>query len=424
MRVFLTGASGFVGGHILRALVERGYSVTCLARGAGAAALRAFALPQVTVVEGSFTQPETYAAHVAGHDAVINAVGIIRETTGASFDLVHAQAPIRLFDAAKAAGVGKIIQLSALGADAGAQSRYHLSKRAADEHLARLGVPFVVLRPSIVYGPGDHSMTFFQSLAALPVAPVPGDGQYRLQPIHVADLVRAVVQAVEQPELTGTFDVGGATVVTFDELLDALARRLGKRGVAKLHVPWGVMELTAATTDRLGRGPITGEELGMLRRENFGDNGPFIERFGFSPVPLATGLAREPLNEPERWQARLALLKLPLRLSVAFIWLATGFVSAFVSTTLGFELLRQVGLTGPLANVALYGTAYFEMFIGLATALGWRVRLMGLIQIVLMLGFMGILTVGMPELWLHPFGPLTKNIPLIMATLVMMALED
>jgi len=91
--------------------------------------------------------------------------------------------------AAAQAGVRKIVQLSALGAEAGAKSRYQRTKAAADARLAELGVPYVVLRPSVVYGPGDHSMTYFLSLAALPVTPVPGDGQYRLQPVHVDDVV-------------------------------------------------------------------------------------------------------------------------------------------------------------------------------------------------------------------------------------------
>jgi hypothetical protein len=113
-----------------------------------------------------------------------------------------------------------------------------------------------------------------------------------------------------------------------------------------------------------------------------------------------------------------------LRWSIAFVWLATGIVSAFFSAPMGYELLSQVGIHGPLATLALFGTAYFEIALGIATALGWRVRLMGLIQIVLMIGFTLILTVGIPELWLHPFGPLTKNVPLFAATLAMMALEE
>jgi uncharacterized protein YbjT (DUF2867 family) len=426
MRVFLTGATGFIGGHILRALAERGHAVTCLARSQGARQIEALAWPQVRTVVGEFTQPESWLQHVPGHDVVINAVGIIRETPGSSFDAVHAQAPIALFEAARKAGARKIIQVSALGADDGAQSRYHLTKRAADRCLATLGVPYVVLRPSVVYGPQDHSMTFFLSLAALPITPVPGDGQCRLQPVHVDDVVRAVVLAVERADLKDlTVDVGGREPITFDALLDVLARRLGKRRARKLHVPDGVMAAVAAVTDALGgRGPITGEELAMLRRGNSGDNRPFAEHFGFEPLPFEVGIARKPLTEADRLHARLAHVRLPLRLSVAFIWLATGIISAFVSTQQGFELLTQVGITGWPADLALYGTSALEIVLGLATAAGWRVRLMGTVQILLMCGFMAILSARMPELWLHPFGPLTKNIPLIGATLAMMALEE
>jgi uncharacterized protein YbjT (DUF2867 family) len=425
MKVFLTGASGFIGGHVLRALAERGHQVTCLVRGRAARAVEALALPGVTVVRGEFTRPEAWLTHVPGHDAVVNAVGIIREGPGASFEEVHTRAPVTLFEAAARAGVSKVVQVSALGADGGAQSRYHLSKRAADRRLAELGVPYLILRPSVVYGPGDHSMTFFLSLAALPVAPVPGDGQYQLQPIHVDDLVRAVVLAVERDDIrNAAVDAGGAEAVTFDELLDVLARRLGKKRARKLHLPWGLMRLTAAVTDALGRGPITGEELGMLRRGNVCDPGPFREWFGFTPVPFAVGVARRPLSEADVWHARLAPLRVPLRLCVAFVWVATGVISAFFSTAQGYELLGRVGITGPLADGALYGTSYLEIGLGLATAVGWRVRLMGAIQIMLVLGFTAILTARLPEVWLDPFGPLTKNVPLLAATLVMMALED
>src|SRR5207248_1324163 len=152
------------------------------------------------------------------------------------------------------------------------------TKRAADQYLTTLGVPYVVLRPSLVYGPQDHSMTFFLSLAALPLTPVPGDGQFRVQPVHVEDLVHAIVLAVERADLQSlVLDVGGGDPVTFDDMLDVLAQWLGKKQARKLHVPWGLMQLVAALTDALGgHGPITSEELGMLRRGNFTDMQPFI----------------------------------------------------------------------------------------------------------------------------------------------------
>ena len=174
--------------------------------------------------------------------------------------------------------------MSALGADAGAASRFHRSKRAADRGLAALGVPHVILRPSLVYGPGDHSMAFFARLAALPLTPVPGDGQYRVQPIHVADLARAIAIAIEAPTpLSLTIDAGGGEALTFDQLLDTLARRRGRPAARKVHLPWPLMRLVARATDLLGRGPITSEELGMLRRGNHADIALFVATFGFMP---------------------------------------------------------------------------------------------------------------------------------------------
>jgi uncharacterized protein YbjT (DUF2867 family) len=428
LRIFLTGATGFIGGHLLHALSQHGHQVTCLARGDGAERLAAMALPGVRVVAGEFTRPAEWVAHLAGHDIVVNTVGIIRERPGATFAAVHAEAPVALFEAAVRSGVRKIVQVSALGAEEGAPSRYHRTKGAADAALARLGVPYLVLRPSFVYGSGDRSMALFLALAAQPVTPVPGDGQYRVQPVTVEDVVRALAMAVERGECSeGIVAVGGREALTFDALLDVLARRLGRRhGARKLHVPWSVMGVLAALTDAAGgRGPITGEELGMLRRGNVADNRAFVERFGFEPLAFEAGIARRPRTEAELWHARLTHLRVPLRLTVAFIWLATGIISAFVYPEAeSRDLMARVGLSGLPATAALYGASYAEIALGLATAFGYRVRLMGAIELALIGVFTALLTFGIPELWIHPFGPLTKNIPLVGATLAMMALED
>jgi NADH dehydrogenase len=294
--IFLTGATGFIGGHTLRALSARGHDVACLVRHPDRHAVQQLAsLPGVTLVAGEWTVPRTWLHHVAGHDVVVNTVGVIRERRGATFATVHTDVPMALFEAAARAGERKIVQVSALGADDGAQSAFHRSKRAADQYLVQLGVPYVILRPSLVYGTRDHSMAFFARLAALPLTPVPGDGQYRVQPLHVNDLVHAVVQSAERAELAAvTVDVGGAEALTFDALLDLLARRHGKRhGARKIHIPWSMMRLAATATDLLGgHGPITRDEVGMLRRGNVADIRPFVDRFGFEPLPFGVGIAQ------------------------------------------------------------------------------------------------------------------------------------
>jgi NADH dehydrogenase len=243
-------------------------------------------------VEAEFKQPETWLRHVAGQEAVVNTVGILRECPGATYAAVQTNAPVALFRAAAGAGVRKIVQLSALGADRESDVAFLRSKGTADAALAEMGVPYVVLRPSFVYGPGDHSMSFFRSLAALPITPIPGDGQYRVQPLRVQDGVRSLVMALERDEVRDlTVNVGGGRVLTFDELMDELARGLGKpRGARKWHVPWWLMRGVATLTDLTGgRGPITRDELRMLRRGSTTDNRLFVKRFGFEPAPFNGG---------------------------------------------------------------------------------------------------------------------------------------
>lgn len=425
MRIFLTGGSGFIGSHFLQALVARGHEVTVLVRASARAEVESQAWPRVRIVVGEFSTPQGWIDAVAGHEVVINSVGIIRERGASTFEAVHHMAPIALFDAAQRGGAKRIIQISALGADATATTPYHRTKRAADEHLAQLGVPYVVLRPSIVYGPGDHSMTFFQSLASLPLVFMPGDGRYRLQPVAIEDLVAAVVKAVETPDFPSvTVDVGGAKALSFRELLDLLAARLGRRPPIKAPVPLFVMRRVARYTDHCGgRGPISTDELTMLLAGNAGDNAPFQAAFGIEPVSLEVGLARHPLRTADRWQAGLAMARFPLRASIAFIWLATAIICSTVSAAEGFALLVELGVPVALAPPLMYSVCALEIVIGLMTLFGYRVRLAAQIQLALILGFTAIITLQLPHYWLHPFGPITKNIPLLAATWVMMELE-
>lgn len=413
MRVLITGATGFVGGHVARALRSAGHEVVAVTRRP---------LPGFTWVSGDFARqhtPAEWAAAVAGADAVVNAVGIIREAPGQTFAALHDQAPRALFAAAAAAGA-RIVQISALGCDDVAPEPYFRSKRAADRDVEALGG--VVLRPSFVWGPGEVSMRFFRMLAALPVVPIVGDGRYRMMPVHVHDLARAVVAAVEGGP-GGSFDVVGAESLAFEDLLDVLRARMGRRVPAcKLHLPIGLVALGARLTDVAGLGPIDSHQLSMLRRGSHADPAPFVARFGFVPRGFAVGLADEPEAGRERMVAEIDALAPLLRVSVGFIWLATPYVTWFWWPRAdSLALLAPTGLTGTLANLAIDGTCALEVALGVATLAGWRLGLVGLAQLVLVLGFSAILTVASPELWAHPFGPLTKNIPLIAAILAMIA---
>ena len=173
LHILVTGATGFVGSHVTRHLLARGHRVTACVRNVVAARRRfpeTGATPEVIPCDFSRDlRPTDWVPRLAGIDAVVNTVGIIRELRGQSYAALHTKAPAALFRACAQAGVRRVVQVSALGADQDAHAPYHISKRDADDVLAALDLDWVILRPSIVYGSGGKSTEFFRATAALPV---------------------------------------------------------------------------------------------------------------------------------------------------------------------------------------------------------------------------------------------------------------
>ena len=383
MRILVLGASGFIGAHACAALRAAGH--------------------EVFAGKVDFTRalrPEDWRGALQGVDAVVNAVGIIREQGRSSFKSLHYAAPRALFDACKAAGTRRVIQISALGADEAARSRFHRTKRGADDYLAGLDLDWAIVQPSLVFGEGGKSARLFTLLAALPVTPLPGDGRQAIQPIHIDDLAEAIVKLVGVP-LKVRLQAVGPREITLREWLRILRAQLGLGRPRFLQVPlWAI--------------PVERETLQMLQRGNTG-----------SATTLAQLLRRAP-RDPKQFVtaeqgAALALrTKLDwliplLRGSIGVVWIVSGAVSlGLYPLEESLAMLRRVGLAGSGALFALYGAAALDIVLGIATFLAkgkwlWRA------QIALILGYTAIITVFLPELWLHPFGPVLKNLPMLAA---------
>lgn len=420
MRILLAGATGFIGGHLLRTFREAGHEVRAIARRPGAAR------PGVEWVVGDFATAHTpgeWAAAVAGCDVVVNAVGIIREAPGQTFSALHERGPAALFAAGAAAGA-RLVQISALGCDDVAREPYFRHRRVVDRQVLAAGG--FVLRPSFVWGPGDHSMRMFRSMAALPVVPVVGDGGALVRPVHVADLARAVRLAAEGDGPPGAWDVVGAEAMPFASLFDVLRVRIGRRAPAwKLHVPVPVMRVVAQLTAALGRGPITPDELSMLLRGSTAPVEPFAVRFGFVPRGLRAGLVDEPGADREATLAEVDALVPWLRLTAGSIWIATPLATWFGwPRAESLALLSDAGISGPMAPWLVDATCVVELGLGVATFAGWRLAWVGGAQLALVLGFTAVLAATGSPLWGHPFGPITKNIPLVGAILAVIATRD
>jgi uncharacterized protein YbjT (DUF2867 family) len=413
MRILLLGASGFIGGRIAARLESTGHIVVRPGR------------------RGADLARDDMAAWVprlAGIDAVINAAGLLR----GDLEGVHHHGPRALFDACAAAGVARVLQISALGAEAGAATAFLRSKGAADAHLLRLRQEgardgWCVLRPGLVVGRGGSSTGLFSALAALPWPLRLGAGQWQVQPLHVEDLVSAIQTLLEQPlPLPSSLAVVGPEVMDTDRLTATLRRWLRLAPRPAIAVPEPLLRLAAWAGTLLPASPLTPETLAMLSAGSTSDPQPAADAIGWRARPLAQALATEPAVAADRWHARLLPLRPLLRGSLAALWIGSGLVPVLVTPAgVNAALLAGLGLHGTLATAALWGGALVDLGIGLALLLApRRIAWVGAFGLAVTLIFTLLATAAEPALWAHPFSPLLKNLSIIAATLALMAMED
>lgn len=294
-RVFVTGATGFVGRALIPALRAEGYVVRCLVRRGSELDLRG--CEAIERVEGDVLAPGPLESLMAGFDTVIHLVGIIREqpARGITFERVHVQGTTNVLRAATAAGVRHYLHMSALGTRPGARARYHQTKWTAEEAVRGSGLPWTIFRPSVVYGRGDGFVSLLASMVRRsPIVPVLGSGRQRMQPVPVEQLAEGLARSVRMPATEKqTYEVGGPDRVTMVELLDLLAAALGRARVRKMHVPLGLVRPLAWALAPFQSFPVTPDQLLMLEEDNVAtDTQSFYATFGLSPVRLAAGLER------------------------------------------------------------------------------------------------------------------------------------
>jgi uncharacterized protein YbjT (DUF2867 family) len=418
--VLLLGATGFIGACLLDRLLCSGYQVTCGVRKAPQLAR----CRHIAVDYNRDRSESAWLPRLTGIDAVINAVGILRETDAATFAALHIAAPGALFRACVQAGIKKIIQISALGADALAASAYHRSKKQADDELAALPLQWVIVQPSLVFGVSGASTTLLTTLAALPLVPVPGNGAQCVQPVHIDDLAEMIVRLLE----TGNFDhqriaAVGPRPLTLREYLRALRLAMGLGEPRYLRVPMVLMRAAAALGDRLPRTLLDRDALAMLMRGNVASADAITAVLGRPPRGVDAFIERASARGIAN-EARLTWLLPLLRATVALVWIVTGILSLGVYPVAeSYALLERVGLQGVAASTALHGAALLDLAFGFGSFLMRQRKWLWRAQMVLILVYTVIITIYLPEFWLHPYAPVLKNLPLLAAILMLHELE-
>jgi NADH dehydrogenase len=286
-KVCVLGGGGFVGGHLVSKLCERGYSVSVPYRNINRAK-HLTVLPTVTLVEADVNDPDTLKSLLQGMDAVINLVGILHEGKRGAFQRAHVDLPSKVVEACRATGVKRLLHMSALGGDPDGLSHYQRSK-GEGEALVRAAhgedLAVTVFRPSVIFGPEDHFLNLFARLLYwTPIFPL-GSPNAKLQPVYVGDVAQAFAVSVNNPATFGQrYELCGPTVYTLQELVEYVAEVKGfKRSVMPLSD-----EMSSLQAMLLGLMPVK-----MLTYDNFLTlktdavcGCPFPEVFGIRPSAL------------------------------------------------------------------------------------------------------------------------------------------
>jgi uncharacterized protein YbjT (DUF2867 family) len=415
MNILVCGAEGFIGRALCDALARDGHRVC---RGVRHATRE----DEVGIDYTSDVVPADWLSRLRGIDVVINAVGILIERGDQTFDLIHRRAPIALFEAASRAGVRRIVQVSALGAQTG-DTDYFASKRAADEYLQSLPVTHYILRPALVYGTTGSSSRFFRAIASLPVHPLPAGGHQLMRPIHIDELAEIVARlvktdAADQPVL----DLVGGTQLEYGQMLATYRASMALPPAWRISIPAFLVDAGAALFDRVPHSMLTRDTWRMLQMGSTGDVAPTTKLLGRPPAGLESFVA--PVDAIPLRHAALAIWRPTLlRGALAIMWIWTALCSAFIyPQAASLALLARVHLQGGAALAALYLAAALDFAFGIATLVRPGRRLWAM-QIGLIGAYSIVIAVALPEFLWHPFGPILKNVPILALLLVLFSDE-
>jgi NADH dehydrogenase len=289
-RIAILGGAGFIGRYVVKRLAERGDVLAVGGRNAAGAKFLKLKgdVGQVGLINLSIADERLLRAFVADNDAVVNLVGILRETGSQRFEALHHIGPARLARIAREAGVERFIQMSAIGADPRSPSAYARTKAAGEAAVRDAFPTATVVRPSVVFGPEDQ---FFNRLAAMatisPVLPLIGGGETLFQPVFVGDDAEAVVRCIDDSATAGrTYELGGPRVYSMRALVELLLDEIRRKRLL-VNLPFGAAAMQARLFGLLPDPPLTPDQVEMLKRDNIVSPGALgLEALGIRPTAV------------------------------------------------------------------------------------------------------------------------------------------
>jgi uncharacterized protein YbjT (DUF2867 family) len=292
--ILVAGGSGFVGGGIVRELARRGKPVAVLSRHP-----RPERFPGLAIEwrEGDVTRPETLAAAMQGVEAVVGCQQfpnspIENPGRGYTFEKVDAEGTEHLVRAAKAAGVGRYVYLSGVGASWEGRHWFR-AKWRAETAVKESGLTYTIIRPSWVYGPEDKSLNRFLGMSRfLPFVPLIGNsGKQQMQPVFIDDVGRAVADSLENEAAhSQTFELGGPEVMSMSDVVRTALQTIGRKRLL-LPAPKFVMKTVASVIQFAPGRPLTPDAVDFITEDALADPTAIQQKLGLKLTPLRAGLS-------------------------------------------------------------------------------------------------------------------------------------
>lgn len=289
--ILITGGTGFVGRNLISKLLTQNRKIRLLARDPQKAA--SFLKAGCETSAGDIKDRQSILNAITPEvDTVIHLVGILVETRTAKFREIHTEGTRNVVEACALKGVRRYIHISALGTRKGARSIYHRTKWEAEEIVRGSNLDYTIFRPSVLFGREDQfTNVFARIMKKSPVVMIPGNGQNRMQPLFIKDLVEAMSASIDMPPAKkAVYEAGGPQILTFDEIIDKIMVVLGEKRL-KLHIPMPIMRANAAIIEAVFSKPIiTRDALLMVEEDNITSNNALTSVFGIKLTGFTDGM--------------------------------------------------------------------------------------------------------------------------------------